>query len=177
MRKYGTKTIPATNRQKNDVGTKYGKPIRPLTAEDFETIPEHQEERLLEICCEICGTPGEFYDDDITNGEPFSSLVNIQFFRGTGVESYDDCTKEFLEDDWYEVCSSCMRNTIAPYLKSLRNIHTQSDTSPQPEEEPAVVSAMEDSWRFNGRPQEKLIGREDEILSTALPPISADEPF
>ena len=177
MRIYGTKTIPAAIRQKNDVGTKYGKPIRPLTSEDFEIVPEHQEERLLEVRCELCGTNGEFYDDDLEGPESRSSLVNIEFSRGTAREDYDECTAEFLDNDWYEVCSSCMRTTIAPYLKSLRGIHTHSDIPQQQEEESAAVVAMEDSWRVNGRPQGALIGEEDEMLPTKLPPISAEEPF
>jgi hypothetical protein len=120
MRIYATKTVPASIRQKNDVVMKYGKPSRPLTADDFEIVPEHEEEQLVEVRCELCGIAADYFDPSTIEGEDCeSSLISIQLFTGNMRNDCTEVTDQFLKEYWYEVCEACMNNTIVPTLMCL----------------------------------------------------------
>jgi hypothetical protein len=168
MRITGTKTIPQYIRQKTEVAQRYGKPVRPLTTEDFEIVPEHDEEQVIEVRCDICGSASSYFK----SGGSYNSLIEIFCERALKGEDYNDCTKEFLGHSPYEVCESCMRVTIAPYLMSLCRPYA----SIAPEEQSAVMPAQSVPAYTNNSTQTPLIGAEEE-LPTQLPPLSDEEPF
>ena len=179
MRIYGTQTIPASIKQKNDIGTKYGKGSRQLTAEDFEIVPEHEEEQLVDVRCDICGVKAEYFDPDITPGESESSLVSLQMYVGTKKPNKrDDVTAEFIEEVWYEVCEPCLQQTVVPALKSLRHLSAPVSVAPQADEEPALREGPANPLHPHGLPRGTLIGDEQEQGQLPpLPPLADDEPF
>jgi hypothetical protein len=149
MRIYGTKTVPASIRQKNDVGLKYGKPARPLTADDFEIVPEHEEEQLIEVRCELCGIAAEYVDPRTIEGEDCeSSLISIQLWTARSDNDCREVTGEFLKDYWYEVCEACMKDTIVPTLMCLSGSSLPGNTE-----------------------------QAEDRGNAPLPPLSEDEPF
>jgi len=124
MRIYGTKTVPASIRQKTDTFTIYGEPSRPLTADDFEIVPEHEEEQLIEVRCELCGIVAEFFHPRIIDGEECeSSLISIQLYKGKSYDNFREVTRKFLKDYWYEVCEACMKGTLVPTLMCLSGVN------------------------------------------------------
>jgi hypothetical protein len=172
MRIYGTKYVEAYIRQKHSVEMKYGKPVRPLTADDFEIVPAHEEEQLIEVRCNLCGVMAEhIWDEDHT------SLVSLEVLKGSA-RGYDNYNADFLGEDWYEVCEDCMRNTIAPYLQSLQRIRPPEPRAETPEDESAVLPDHEVTAHRQRMANGPLIGEDDGVVSALhVPPISEDEPF
>jgi hypothetical protein len=178
MRLYGTRRIAPFIRQKT-VSTKYGVKARPLTAEDFEIVPEHDEHYLMEIRCEICGVlaPDADVTELMSDGiecNSFLLCLEVQSRSEESPDTFVERTGEFLQP-WYEVCETCMRAKIVPFLNSLR----RDPPAESPAEEPALLppgpGGPSPSVSRTARP---LIGEEDEENAVpSLPPLADDEPF
>jgi hypothetical protein len=171
MRLYGTRHIEATIRQKT-VATKYGVKARPLTAEDFEIVPAHDEECLVECRCDICGGMAAWFDTESPEASG-SSLNLLQVSRGAEECESDDVTDEFF-DEGYEVCDVCMRTKVLPALNNLRCTPLPLATVEEPSGLAGPGEPLGSTIGAGGR----LLGAEEgRAPSPLLPPLSADEPF
>jgi hypothetical protein len=119
VRIYQTKTIPAYIRQKEGSKLPYGTKTRQLTVDDFEIVPEHEEQQLMECQCEICGAVADkFHWESGIQGN--STLLAIEIETYDARHGSETRTEDFLGKGWYEVCELCMRSKIVPYLQTLR---------------------------------------------------------
>jgi hypothetical protein len=174
MRRYQTRTIPATIRQKNDPTAKFRLKGHQLTAEDFEIVSEHGEEYLTECYCDFCGQHASWIDSEWDA----SSLVNIALEQCISDDraSFSDVADVFFGEWTPEICERCIRNILAPYLQSLR-LCTPAPVPPETtSEDIGVVSESEALVARAHLAQGPLIGEEDEE-SMPLAPLVDAEPF
>ena len=180
MRLYGTQTIPASIKQKNEIGTKYGKPSRQLTPEDFEIVPEHEEEQLVAVHCEVCGVEADYFEPDLDDqGE--SSLISLQMYQcKDDAPTFEDVTRAFIKEYWYEVCETCMRDTVVPALKGLQRFSAPDSAAVQADEEPVLSEGPTNPLHPDGILEGLLIREEEGQEQRKFPPLAPleeHEPF
>ena len=106
MRLYETSIISARIRQKENRA-----PSRPLTAEDVEIVPAHEEHQLVRCLCDRCGAEAAMVNHD---GYGSSTHAWLAVIRGHS-EKDDAC---IVEPD-VDVCLSCREHTCIPWLNNL----------------------------------------------------------